>query len=80
MEYLLSHGTITLVFLLMGVVLYFVINYLFDSIGKGGIDRVFETEEDKHSREFTKKKAGKIYAILLFGLVIVINIMFYFIR
>lgn len=80
MEYLLKEGMISLLFLLVGGGLYLVINYLLDSIGKEGIDRVYETKKEKQTREKMKKKVGKMYAILLFLLVIAINILFYYFR
>lgn len=80
MEYLLKEGMISLLFLLVGGGLYLVINYLLDSIGKEGIDRVYETKKEKQTREKMKKKVGKMYAILLVFLVIAINILFYYLR
>jgi NADH:ubiquinone oxidoreductase subunit 3 (subunit A) len=80
MDYLLKNGIISIVFVLIGAVVYLVINYLLDSIGKEGIDRVYESKKEKQTRERIKKKVGKMYAMLLFLLVIGINIIFYYFR
>lgn len=80
MNYLIKDGIISLVFILVGALVYYIINRLYDSIGKEGILRVYETQKERQSRMRAKKRVGKIYAILLFLLVIAINLLFYYNR
>lgn len=80
MEYLIRQIIISALFILGGALLYILINHIIDSIGKEGIDRVYETRADKLARERTKKRFGRIYTMLLFMLVVVINLVFYFFR
>ncbi|MDF2904944.1 MAG: hypothetical protein K0R34_265 [Herbinix sp.] len=80
MEFLMRDGIISVLFLVVGGGLYLVISHMLDSIGREGIDRVYETKKERLARIRMKKKVGKIYAMSLFLMVIAINLAFYYFR
>jgi fructose-specific phosphotransferase system IIC component len=80
MEFLMRDGIISVLFLVVGGGFYLVISHMLDSIGREGIDRVYETKKERLARIRMKKKVGKIYAMSLFLMVIAINLAFYYFR
>lgn len=79
-ETIIRHSIITAVFLLIGIIVYFFLNFLLKLPGDNTIDRLYETEEEKIQRKAGKKSITKVYIITLIWLIIAANLYIYFIH
>lgn len=78
-ELIISHGILTTVLLMAGIILYYSLNYLIEIPGRNKLNRVFGLMEEKEKRWRKKRIATRIYLIVLVWMVLAINIAFYYI-
>lgn len=63
----------------VGIVTYVLISALIEIPGRDKIERVYETKEEMLERKKRKKTAGKVYFVALVCLVMILNVVWYFI-
>lgn len=77
-ELILTHVFLSVVLMAAGMGLYFLLSYLLEIPGSKKIDVIYETAQEAKERKARKKKITRKYTVCLVWLVILINLIFYY--
>lgn len=69
---------ISFLIIVIGQGCYSLVTYLIDIPGRNKIERVYESKKEKKERERKKRSISKIYFISLVIVVLLINLVFYY--